>query len=64
MKKDFLFNVFAVFAAIIAFVVLVSVFLSVNGCAPRSATMCLNSSDDWIKCPSNTPAGTILKDKR
>lgn len=46
-----------------AFFSILGVILSVQGCAPRSATMCLKNNA-WVKCPPNTPAGTILKAKR
>lgn len=47
-----------------AFLIVLSTILSIQACQPRSATMCLNSKNSWVKCPPNTPAGTILKAKK
>lgn len=49
-------------ACALAFLSVLSVVLSIQGCAPRSATKCLNEkTNEWVKCPPNMPAGTILK---
>lgn len=60
MKNDTLFNVFAVFAGVVAFIVILSVILSITGCIqPRSETMCLKNNV-WVQCPYNVPPRTDL----
>lgn len=45
MKNDTLFNIFAAFAGVVAFIVILSVILSITGCVkPRSETMCLKNN--------------------
>lgn len=63
--KDLPLCAVSIIAALVAFLLVMSVLLSVSACAvaPRSATMCVKNGD-WVKCPANTPAGTILKDKK
>ena len=52
------------FLGAFAFLIVLSAILSIQACQPRSATMCLNSANAWVKCPPNTSAGTILKAKK
>lgn len=34
------------------------------GCAPRAAEYCLNSNNDYVKCPQGVDVGTKLPPKK
>lgn len=51
----------AIILSILAFFCIGFVIITFNGCAPRSATMCLKNNV-WVKCPKGVNVGTDLDD--
>ena len=60
MRQSFKKLYVAVFALAAVFIIAVAL-CALCGCAPRSATKCLNAqSNEWVKCPAGFKAGETI----